>query len=329
MKSFLKLRKYFLLPLAFLFFLESSCAHVARFKVPPPPLPRPENLVAYYRYTPLQTEPAVSILKTNKRYIEKKVVYRQVADTSDLRSPLVFEYYEPTAKGRHPLILITPVLGRNYGIERSFATYFANRGFACAIVHRRRLRLLPDENLSQVEAYFRSSIIRLRMTLDWLERQEKVDPNAIGTMGISFGGVLNTVLAGIEPRTKCHLIALAGGNLADVICYSHEKTIQRYRSQFLKRRKIGLEEFRRELRKSIISEPLEFAHFVDARNVFLFIALFDFVVGKKHGTKLVKAFGHPEIYYVPLGHYSSVLAIPFIRIKAVQFFNAQLKEESR
>ena len=183
--------------------------------------------------------------------------------------------------------------------------------------------------MSQVEAYFRSSVIRLQMALDWLERQEKVDSEAIGTMGISFGGVLNTVLAGIEPRTKCHLIALAGGNLSDVICYSHEKTIQRYRNQFMKRKKISLEEFRRELRKAIISEPLEFAHFVDARNVFLFIALFDFVVGKKHAIKLAKALGHPEIYYVPLGHYSSALVIPFIRIKAVQFFNSHLMKESQ
>ena len=328
MKSFLKFKKKCLLFLAALLLFESSCAHVARLKVPPPPLKTPPNLVDYYRYTPLQTIPVTQILRTHKHYTEKKVIFRQVEDTSGRRSPLVIHYYEPNAKKRHPLILITPVLGRNYGVEHSFATYFADHGFACAIVHRRRLRLLPSENISQVEAYFRSSVVRLRMALDWLEHQEKVDPNAIGTMGISFGGVLNTVLAGIEPRTKCHLIALAGGDLADVICYSHEKTIQRYRNQFIKRKKITLEEFRMELRKAIISDPLEFAHFVDAHNVFLFIALFDFVVGKKHGLKLAKAFGHPEIYYVPLGHYSSALVIPFIRIKAVKFFKSHLEQNS-
>jgi len=328
MKSFLKFKKSFLLFLVTLFLFESSCAHVARLKAPPPPSQRPPNLVDYYRYTPLKTKPVIQILKTHKYYTEKKVIFQQVEDTSGGRSPLVIHYYEPHAKKRHPLILITPVLGRNYGIEQSFATYFADRGFACAIVHRRRLRLLPDENLSQVEAYFRSSVVRLRISLDWLERQEKVDPNAIGTFGISFGGVLNTVLAGIEPRTKCHLIALAGGDLADVICYSHERAIQRYRNQFIKKKKITLEEFRKELRKAIISDPLEFAHFVDARNVFLFIALFDFVVGKKHAIKLAKALGHPETYYVPLGHYSSALVIPFIRIKAVQFFESHLKQNS-
>lgn len=314
--------------LVFLIFFESGCAHVARLKVPPPPQKVPPRFLDYYRHAPLRTQPLVYPVRSRKNYIEKRVIFRGVQDVTGHRSSLVLHYYEPKAAKRHPLILITPILGKKYGIERSFATYFANHGFACAIVHRRRLRLLPDQEVHQVEAYLRSSIIRLRMALDWLQAQERIDPHAIGSFGISFGGILNTVLAGIEPRIRCHLIALAGGDLADVICYSKEKTIRHYRSQFMKIRGITLEEFREQLRQTIISDPVEFAHFVDTRRVFLFIAWFDFVVGKKHAQKLAKAFGNPEIYYVPLGHYSSLLAIPFVRIKTVEFFESQLKEGS-
>ena len=130
MQSFLKFKKHFVSPLVLILLLESSCAHVARLKLPPPPAPRPQSLVDYYRYVPLKTKPLVYILKMHRHYTEKKVIFRQVEDTSGHHAPLVLEYFEPTAQGAHPLILITPVLGRNYGIERSFATYFANHGFA-------------------------------------------------------------------------------------------------------------------------------------------------------------------------------------------------------
>ncbi len=321
------MKKSLLILLTLLLFFESGCAHVARFKTPLPPQKPSRNLIDYYRYSPLTSVPRITVLKSHKTYTEKKMVFQGVEDTTGYRSPLVIDYYEPNEKKRHPLIVITPILGKNYGIERSFANYFANRGFACAIVHRRRLRLLPDEGVGQIEAYFRSSIIRLRMAIDWLKRQEKVDPEAIGAFGISFGGILNTVLAGIEPQIKSHLIALAGGDLPSVLCYSHEKTIQRYRNQFMKRKGLTLEEFREELKASIVSEPMVFARFVDTHRVYLFIAFFDLVVGKKHALKLAKAFGQPESYYVPLGHYSSMLVIPFIRIKAVKFFEAQLKQK--
>ncbi|MBI4435950.1 MAG: hypothetical protein HY590_00825 [Candidatus Omnitrophica bacterium] len=320
-----KFKKKFILLLVLLFFFESSCAHVARLKQPPPPTERPAHLVHYYRYPPLTVTPLIHTLRSHKRYTEKRVIFRQVEDLPGHRSSLVIHYYEPKEKRRHPLIVITPVLGKNYGIERSFANYFANRGYACAIVHRQRLRLVPDQELSKVEEYLRSSVIRVRLALDWLERQERIDPERIGTYGISFGGILNTILGGIEPRVKCHLIALAGGNLADVICYSHEGAIQRYRQQFMKRKGLTLEELHEELRKAIISEPMEFAHFIDSRKVYLFIAWFDFVVGRKHARKLAKALGYPETYYVPLGHYSSALAIPFIRVKTLQFFDSHLK----
>ena len=325
MTRFPQFQKKLILLLVFLFFFESSCAHVARLKNPPSPTKAPAHLVNYYRYPPLTAKPLILTLRNHRLYIEKRVIFRQVEDLPGHRSSLVIHYYEPKEKRRHPLIVITPVLGKNYGIERSFATYFANRGYACAIVDRKRLRLIPDQELSKFEEYLRSSVIRIRIALDWLEHQEKIDPERIGTYGISFGGILNTILGGIESRIKCHLIALAGGNLADVICYSHEGVIQRYRQQFMKQRGITLEEFHKQLQEAILSEPMEFAHFIDSRKVYLFIAWFDFVVGRKHARKLAKALGYPETYYVPLGHYSSALAIPFIRVKTLQFFDSHLK----
>jgi len=319
-------KKRTILVLCLIFFFESSCAHVARVKAPPSPKDTPKELFQYYQYPSIKKAPTITVLAEHETYIEKKVVFENIKDATGVEEPLILRYYEPRQDRPHPLILVTPILGKQYEIERAFATFFAEKGFACVIVRRKRLKLDPNKDLSQLEEYFRSSIVRLRFSLDWLRKQKRINPNAIGTFGVSFGGVLNTILAGIEPDIKCHIIALAGGELADVIMYSHENAIRDYREQFMKTRGIDEQTLRGELREAIFSEPMDFAHFVDTRKVFLFVAWFDLIIGRKHARKLAKALGYPKTYYVPLGHYTSSLVVPFVRVKAAQFFESHLKE---
>ena len=211
-------------------------------------------------------------------------------------------------------------------MERHFAEFLAQRGFAALIVRRKQLRLLPDEGFEQIEEYLRTSVIRLRLALDWAQTRKEIDPERIGTLGLSLGGVLNAVLAGLDNRPKAHVIALAGGNLADVICYTHDRQIKRYRQQFMKRNHLTLEELRWHLRQVIKTDPMYFAHYVGPKNVLFFIAWFDRIIGRKYSRKLAKALGNPERYYFPLGHHSSVLMLPFVRVGAFRFFEERLKK---
>ena len=302
--------------------ISAGCAHYRLEKVR---FPASDTSSAGYYQTPrLSGSVKRHVIKRSRHFSVQKVVLPAGPLAID-RAPVGLEFYLPGSDGPVPLILISPILGGKYRIERSLAEYLAKHGFAALIVHRKSLRLLPDEGVQQLEDYLRASVIRLRRALDWAQTQKEIDKEKIGTLGISLGGILNVVLAGVDKRVKAHVIAMAGGNLADVVCYTHEKAVKRYRNQFMKRQGLTLDELREQLRATIVTDPMSHAHEVGTDNALLFIAWFDMIIGRKYSRKLAKALGNPETYYFPLGHYSSLLTIPFVRVRALRFFEKKFK----
>ena len=300
-----------------------GCAHhrFEKIRFPTSEIPPAE---AYYRPPSLSGPVKRHLLKHSRTFSVQEVMLQTSSLAID-QAPLKLEVYLPKGEGPFPLILISPILGGKYRIERSLADFLAKHEFAVVIVHRKPLRLLPDEGLEQIEDYLRASVIRLRRALDWAQTQKEIDQERIGTLGISLGGILNVVLAGVDKRVKVHVIAMAGGNLADVMCYTHEKAVKRYRNQFMKRKGLSLDELREQLRNTVVTDPMTYAHQVGSDNTLLFIAWFDMVIGRKHSRKLAKALGNPETYYFPLGHYSSLLTVPFVRVRALRFFEKKFK----
>lgn len=165
-------------------------------------------------------------------------------------------------------------------MPRNLLLYFASSGIASAIVHRPRIKFQPEQDINQIEKYLRQAVVNIRQALDWLVTREEIDAEKTGSFGISFGGIINTIAAGVEPRLKYNVIALAGGSLADIICYSHEESIKVYREKII----------------------------------------FDNVVGRKYSRRLWKEIGRPEVTYLPFGHYSSILAKWYVKAQSLNFF---------
>lgn len=57
------------------------------------------------------------------------------------------------------------------------------------------------------------TVFDLQRAVDFLETQKELDPNRIGFMGISLGGICGTIFCGVEKRIKVPVIVLAGGQL--------------------------------------------------------------------------------------------------------------------
>ncbi len=57
------------------------------------------------------------------------------------------------------------------------------------------------------------TVFDLRRAVDFIHRNDQVDPQRIGYMGISLGGIIGTVFCAVEERIKVPVIILAGGNL--------------------------------------------------------------------------------------------------------------------
>jgi poly(3-hydroxybutyrate) depolymerase len=56
-------------------------------------------------------------------------------------------------------------------------------------------------------------IVDLRRAVDYLQAHPQVDPERIGYVGVSYGGAMGGLLAGVEPRVKAYALMVGDGGL--------------------------------------------------------------------------------------------------------------------
>lgn len=72
---------------------------------------------------------------------------------------------------------------------------------------------LKGENRYYSRDVIMRSVFDLRRAIDVIEQTENLDASRIGYFGISLGGVIGTVLSGVDDRIRVPVIALAGGRM--------------------------------------------------------------------------------------------------------------------
>ena len=225
---------------------------------------------------------------------------------------------------RRPVILVSPILGGNMVVDH-FARYYAGRGYIAALVHRKRI-LWDDQrkDIQQIEDYLRTSVIRLRQALDWILEQPEVDPNRVGAFGISYGAILHSVLAAVEPRIHYHVLAMPAAPLADVIINCHDKAIVKLVKKVHENYGWSREEIHKGLKETLRTDPIYLAAYVPRERVQLYIALFDRVVGVRRSFKLWRALNRPTLKMLPFGHYGGILVFPYLQTQSYLAFKWHL-----
>lgn len=236
---------------------------------------------------------------------------------------VALDVYRPAAPGPRPVVLVLPSAGGSYWIERSFARYFAERGYA-AVLLRREKTPRGAQLIEAVDDLVRQSVIDGGRVLDWVATQPDLDGSRIGLFGISMGGIKGAVLAPLEPRIRAAVLGLAGGDLPVILTRTTEPGIAAEREAWLAASGLDLAGAERELRRMVRHDPLDFAPYADPRRYLLILARFDRAVPTATGWQLWAALGKPEAIVLPTGHYTAVLAMPWLKPAIVQFFNAQL-----
>jgi len=245
------------------------------------------------------------------------------------REPSPFEFYLPQGAGPFPLVCLTPILGRlaflnDLFLERRFARFYAAHGLATALIDRPIFEFNPGRGLEQIQEYLNESVSRNRRVLDFLIAGQSVDREKIVTYGASFGAVVNILWAAQDPRPKAHLFALGGVNLAEIVLTSRDPLMKSYLKAIVKNTGLGPEELKVSLRKTFQPDLLEAARSIPKEKVCLHLAIFDRVIRFRYGLALREALGRPETWFIPLGHYSAILSIPFLKWQALAFFRKRL-----
>ena len=323
-------KRFFYLLTSLIYFLSSGCAVYHPRSFPPVNLALPAEYQHYYDYPkPASVEPKVIFEKKGRSYqIKRLELPFNLPDelkSEDLKA-LQIEYYIPLdlkPGQKRPAILISPILGGNMVVDR-FAAYYAGRGYVAAIVHRKKLEWNDAKDITQVEDYLRTCVIRIRQALDWLEVQPEVDSKRIGAFGVSYGAILHTVLAAVESRIQYHVLAMPGGPMADVIMKCPEKQITKLIRRIREKTGWKDEKILEELRKTIRTDPILLAPYVPKAKVQMYIAWFDRVVWRKNSMNLWRALGKPELKIIPFGHYGGVVVFPLLQTQSYLAFRKHL-----
>ena len=251
------------------------------------------------------------------------------------REPFPYEIYLPPGSGPHPLVCITPILGRflileDLHFERRFARFFAKHGLATALIDRPIFEFDPKCGLEQIQEYLEQSLSRNKKVLDSVLLRKDIDPKRIGSFGMSFGAVVNCLWGASDSRIKTHVLAMAGGNLPEIFMTSRDPLMKSYMKAVLeskpvfKNTAVDRTNLKEVLKEIFLLEPLNSAHLLPAQNILLLLAIFDHVVKFRYGMALRQALGKPKTIFLPLGHYTSILLVPILQWQVLKFFQKKL-----
>lgn len=300
----------------------TGCCHLRQSSDARSPQPVPAEtaaLVAYRKHTPVSC--TVSNLESNGRYSVHR--FTMPAAASRTNRMLELDFYRPYGTNRFPVIVVLPIIGGGYPLERFFCSYFARRGMAAVLVRRDRLKRTLDD-LGEINNTLQHAAIDARQAIDWIETRPELDASRIGVFGISMGGIRAAFLTPLDSRIRAACIGLAGGDLPYIIAHSREGGIVRRRTPYLEKCGLSKVEFEQKLRTCLACDPLAVAPFIDPSKVLLVLATFDAAVPTKKGFELRRAMGNPETIIVPTGHYTALLYVPYIKSACLRFFREKL-----
>jgi len=298
--------------------LQSSCVYRPCSRSYQGPQARSAEILEYYGYPHQGLNATIKTLKQKRHYTLERVELDSSVNLFGTEKIKV-DYYRLTKPGRFSTVLVLPISGGVDFCVESFARMFASHGFNAAIVHNRRVTIERTKTAEEVENYFRQVVLDNRQVLDWLVQQPEVDPNRLGCLGLSLGGIKASLVAGADDRIKAVVMGLAGGSLADMAVTSKEKRLKKYIDQWVKSG-ISRQDIHDELSNKVRTDPLVLAPYIDTRNALMFIAMFDQSVPRVCGDRLREAIGRPETVYLLSGHYTGFLYLPYAHAKSLAFF---------
>jgi dienelactone hydrolase len=241
---------------------------------------------------------------------------------------LRYRYWLPREGARPaPFLLVLPFLSGSERITDLVCRSLARRGVAAGAIERRWRLFKEQETVDELEAKFVDAVRAQRAFLAWVVEREGVDRGRVGCFGISIGGMLATLLAAVEPRLDCAVICLAGGDFGELVVSADEIQLERWVRGRLAADGISAAELQERIRREFEVEPLRLAPAVDPRRVLFVAARWDSVIPRPNREALWQALGQPERVDVPLGHYTSFLALNWIVARASRFAAGRFAED--
>lgn len=210
---------------------------------------------------------------------------------------------------RAPAVVLTHPLRAAGFLDRfvqRIARQFAARGVGCAYLtlpyHKQRrppgddpLRHFAGSRVEDDVAALQQSASDVSTTVAWLKRQPGVDPERVGVVGGSLGGIVLHLAMGQDPEIKVGVVVTGGGDLARL-----------YRTSLMIRlfgKSSGGALDAGALEKLQAVEPAVYAGNNRPRRVLMVAAARDVYITPHSATFLWSALGRPPIRWIDTNHF--------------------------
>lgn len=238
------------------------------------------------------------------------------------------EYYQPRHfEGKMRSAIVLDIMAGNAVVPRGLARGLASQGIAALYVpmayynsrrptDRGHVRWMEDQPGRLIDPP-RQTVMDIRRAKAILTSRAEIDPGQISIMGVSLGGIVASMAAGIDGHFARVVPILAGGDLAAMTFHAPEtrRASQRLLDKGIDRQKL----------EALMApvEPLNFASRIDPRRCLMINASKDEVIPRQCTMALWQAIGKPQILWLPSGHYSAAWFMPTIKQTAIDFLKGK------
>lgn len=176
---------------------------------------------------------------------------------------------------------------------------------------------LLSGNVPVMKAALRQTIIDSRRSLDYLARRPDIDPARMGVSGISLGGVLAPLVAGVDQRARVVLTFVGGADVGGEVW--ENPMFRGFRTEMNRE---GYDEDT--LRAALADfECGRWIHNFDPHNALLFNGRYDIFVSPGKAKALSRALGGAPIIWSNTGHYGLHLSITQAEAIGGQFLRSR------
>jgi len=187
-----------------------------------------EQLYAYDRDLPLNAD--VKEQQRGNGYVIYRVQYNSVHDK---RVP-AWWCVPTTGTPPYPCIIIMHGYGGDKNGLQMLAPVFAMRGTTTFAIDAEYHGDRKQPGSDTLSAYiyrnrdaFIQTVIDLRRAIDFLQSRPEMDGKRIGYIGLSMGGILGGILAGVDERVQAPILIVAGGDWGYLFANSqHPNAVQ-------------------------------------------------------------------------------------------------------
>jgi dienelactone hydrolase len=241
-------------------------------------------------------------------------------------------YYETKHGSRAPLFLVSPAISARF--ERFYervCSIFAKGGVSCLALQNYINFMDPANGPAELQQAMGRVVIDTRRAVDWAvqeaqKKESRIDPERLGSFGISLGGIKNLTWLAVDHRPRCNIIVMAAGGLPELLATSKDCDVRAYWDGRKQHCGYTDEQLRSELAAGLSLDPLLLAPHVNARDMLYIMSTKDDVVPSALQQRTYEAIGRPEAYSLAAGHGLSgiKLVLGFMTKKISEFVTARL-----